>query len=220
MKVAKEGIPFIAGSVILTVVLFWMTGWFLGVVAGFLALFVIFFFRNPHRIIPDEPSWVLAPADGKVIAIEEVDEKNLLNEKRRRISIFMSPLNVHVNRIPITGKIRKVQYSPGKYLMAFHEKSSEANERNAVLLEGDNGASLLFVQIAGFIARRIVCYLKDGDRVKQGDLYGLIRFGSRMDVYLPKYSTLMIRLGDHVRGGETPLAKLLLGDSPSGGTVQ
>jgi len=104
-------------------------------------------------------------------------------------------------------------------MMAFNEKSSEANEHNAVIVEGDSGVKLLFVQIAGFIARRIVCYLKEGERVQQGEMYGLIRFGSRMDVYLPRYSTIMVMVGDRVRGGETPLAKLLLGDSTTGGCL-
>ncbi|MBI1908749.1 MAG: phosphatidylserine decarboxylase family protein [Deltaproteobacteria bacterium] len=208
MTIAKEGFPFIGGGALLTIFSFGLIHWGLGLVFLAPTLFALFFFRNPARVIPQEPGLIVSPADGKILAVAEVDETRYLQERRRKISIFMSPLNVHVNRSPLAGRVRDLHYSPGKYLMAFHEKSSLENEQNAIIVDGEKSASVLFIQIAGFIARRIVCYLKKGDPVERGALCGLIRFGSRVDVYLPLSIAVTVKVGDRVRGGETILGRV------------
>lgn len=206
VPIAKEGLPFIGIGAALTLIGFLLNG-FLGILLLGLTLFTVYFFRNPLRIIPSDPNLILSPADGKVIFVGPVDEDRFLKTKAIKISIFMSPLNVHVNRIPVSGTIEEVSYHPGKYLMAFHEKSSLENEHNAIVLKSDRGPRVLFVQIAGFLARRIVCYLKKGDSVVRGNLFGLIRFGSRMDVYLTA-GKVLVKVGDKVKGGESALGRM------------
>ena len=161
------------------------------------------FFRNPARPIPSpNDHWVYAPADGKVVAIEETTESEYFKDRRIQVSVFMSPLNVHVNRIPVPGKIAYQKYHPGKYLVAWHPKSSTENERNTVVIDNGN-FSILVRQIAGAMARRICWYVKPGDHVTQGQELGFIKFGSRVDVFLPLGSTVKVKIGEKVKGNVT-----------------
>ncbi|MCX8009787.1 MAG: phosphatidylserine decarboxylase family protein [Ignavibacteria bacterium] len=178
----------------------------LTVIPGIFLLFTLYFFRDPHRDIPQGEKLILSPADGKIINISEVEEKNYINARVKKISIFMSPLNVHVNRIPADGEIEYLKYHPGKYLVAYADKSSEINERMEIGLNTESG-KILFVQIAGLIARRIVCELKLYQRVEAGEKFGMIKFGSRVDVYLPIGTELLVKENDKVLGGETILAR-------------
>ncbi len=173
--------------------------------AGILFLFVLYFFRDPLRDSPSGENLVLSPADGKVILLKNVRDVEYLRSEAIQISIFLSPLDVHVNRIPITGKVRYFNYVKGDYLVAFHDKASEKNERAVIGIE--NGKfKILMRQIAGFIARRIVCNLKLEDAVNAGDRFGMIKFGSRVDILVPVQSEVKVRLSDRVVGGETILA--------------
>jgi phosphatidylserine decarboxylase len=176
-----------------------------------LALFVIIlqFFRSPHLTIDQDETRILCPADGKVVVIEETEEPEFLKDKRIQISVFMSPINVHVNRNPISGVIKYFKYHPGKYLVAWHPKSSTENERTTVVTENSEGTQVLFRQIAGALARRIVWYIKEGDVVEQGQQFGFIKFGSRVDVFLPLGTKINVNLGDVVKGGRTVLAVLV-----------
>ena len=181
--------------------------WFLGISSA-LYLWLIYFFRDPYRIIYAREQVVLVPADGKVIDIQRIYEDEFLEEDRIKVSIFMSPLNVHVNRTPIAGTIKYFKYHPGKYLVAFHPKSSKKNERTTIVIENNEGEQVLFRQIAGFVARRIKFYFQEGDAVEQGIECGFIKFGSRADVYLPLDADIEVEVGDKVKGGITVLAKI------------
>lgn len=169
---------------------------------------VIQFFRDPIRFTQVNADQIIAPADGKVVVIEEIDETEYLKDKRVQISIFMSPLNVHVNRNPIGGVVKYAKYHPGKYLVAWHPKASTDNERTTIVVENHNGA-VLFRQIAGAVARRIRYYVKAGDEVKQGKEMGFIKFGSRVDVICPPNVKINVNIDQKVRGGETVLAEFL-----------
>jgi phosphatidylserine decarboxylase len=173
-----------------------------------LTVFVISFFRDPERSIPAGDKAILSPADGKIIRLESCTEERFLKGPAIKVSIFMSVFNVHVNRIPLSGRIAEVAYRPGKFVSANLDKASAANEQNALLLEAAGGTKLLFVQIAGLIARRIVCWVRKGDPVERGRRFGMIRFGSRMDVYLPPNVQIQARLGQKVYGGQTILGYL------------
>ncbi|MDR2037108.1 MAG: phosphatidylserine decarboxylase family protein [Bacteroidales bacterium] len=167
---------------------------------------VIWFFRNPSRpLVPDEKK-VYAPADGKIVVIGEVEEPEYFHDKRIQVSIFMSPLNVHVNRYPVSGEVTYVKYHPGKYLVAWHPKSSTLNERSTVVVKTKDGQEILFRQIAGAVARRIVLYPKKGDQAIQGVDYGFIRFGSRVDVFLPLGTKINVELEQKSVGNQTVLA--------------
>src|ERR1700743_1078625 len=174
------------------------------------ALFVIIlqFFRSPVLHINADEKNVLCPADGKVVVIEETNETEVLKDRRIQISVFMSPINVHVNRNPIAGVVKYFRYHPGKYLVAWHPKSSTGNERTTIVIENSVGVSVLFRQIAGAMARRIVWYVKEGDKVDQGQQFGFIKFGSRVDVFLPLGTKINVGLGEVVKGGRTVLATL------------
>lgn len=174
------------------------------------ALFVIIlqFFRSPSIHISAEEHEVLCPADGKVVVIEETDEPEFLKDRRIQISVFMSPINVHVNRNPISGVVKYFKYHPGKYLVAWHPKSSTENERTTVVTENKEGVAILFRQIAGAMARRIVWYVKEGDQVVQGQQFGFIKFGSRVDIFLPLGTKVNVGIGEVVKGGITVLAEL------------
>ncbi len=174
---------------------------------GFL-LFTLYFFRDPERTPPDKPNVVVAPADGKIIILEKTFENRFLNEDAWQLSIFMSPLNVHVNRIPISGKIEYLNYHKGEYLVAFHDKADERNERNEIGIQSKYG-KVFFTQVAGFVARRIVSTLSKGDTVKIGDRFGMIKFGSRSDVYVPANWEVKVKNGDNVTAGETILFEYL-----------
>jgi phosphatidylserine decarboxylase len=169
---------------------------------------VVYFFRSPKRNILIDDAVVLVPADGKIIDISEVVEDEYFKDKRIKVSIFMSPFNVHVNRAPISGKVKLFKYHPGKYLVAFHPKSSKKNERTTIVLENKDGFQLLFRQIAGLLARRIRFYYNQNETVLQGTECGFIKFGSRADVYLPLGSEILVKLGDRVKGGLSVLAKV------------
>jgi phosphatidylserine decarboxylase len=169
-------------------------------------ILVVQFFRNPERTTPKNEQHIIAPADGKVVIIEDVEEPEYFKGKRTQISIFMSPLNVHVNRSPVAGTVRYYKYHPGKYLVAWHPKSSTLNERTTIVVETENGQEVLFRQIAGAVARRIACYVGEGDTVDQGEEFGFIRFGSRVDVFLPTSSKVLVKLEEKVVGGESVLA--------------
>ncbi len=170
------------------------------------AILVLQFFRNPKRNTIPNPNHIIAPADGKVVVIEEVTEHEYFNDKRIQVSIFMSPLNVHVNRYPITGEVKFAKYHPGKFLVAWHPKSSIENERTTVVVENETTGPILFRQIAGAVARRIVMYSKKDDKATQGVDMGFIKFGSRIDLFLPLNATINTNINDAVRGGETVIA--------------
>ena len=201
--IAKEGIPFLIPAALLTIFLGWM-GWkvltFLGIL---FTLFIAFFFRNPKRKIPSLQNVILSPADGRIIHVGECEENRFLKEKALKVSIFMSLFDVHINRAPASGRVLERSYHPGRFLMANVEKSSLLNEQNAFTLETEDRFKILLIQIAGFVARRIVCYAKAGDTLKSGEIFGMIRFGSRIDLYLPLEVKPIVRLGQHVKGGES-----------------
>jgi phosphatidylserine decarboxylase len=199
IPVASEGWPFIIPLAIVTVLLF-AFGWKnTALVSLALTLFVLFFFRDPDRTVPEGSDVVVSPADGKVIVVKDVFEPDYLKQDVKQISIFLSVFNVHVNRSPVSGTVELVKYNPGKFHVASVEKASLDNEQTAMVI-GDGKNKILVKQIAGLIARRIVCYAKPGDTIKKGERYGLIRFGSRVDIFLPKTAELKVRVGDRVKG--------------------
>jgi len=171
-------------------------------------LVILQFFRSPIFLITKDHKTVLAPADGKVVVIEETEETEYLKSKRKQISIFMSPVNVHVNRMPVGGKISYFKYHPGKYLVAWHPKSSTENERTTVVTKMANGTEVLFRQIAGALARRIKWYVKEGDSLEQGQEFGFIKFGSRVDIFLPVNAVVKVKIGDITKGGRTVIAEI------------
>lgn len=171
-------------------------------------LLVLQFFRNPKRFPPQGEDIVISPCDGKIVAIEEIEEPEYFKKKMLQISIFMSPLNVHVNRYPVTGKVKYSQYHAGAYLVAWHPKSSTLNERTAVVTETPSGVEVMHKQIAGAVARRIINYAKPGVQAVQGEDSGFIRFGSRVDIVLPLDANILVKIGDKARGGEQILAEL------------
>lgn len=177
------------------------------IIVVFMLLLVLQFFRNPKRITPRNKNLLIAPVDGKVVIIEEVYEKEYFKDMRLQISIFMSPLNVHVTRYPMDGKVQFSKYHPGKYLVAWHPKSSELNERTTIVLKNDVFGEIIYRQIAGAVARRIVNYAKEGMEVEQGDDAGFIKFGSRVDLFLPLGTPLSIELNDIVKGGVQSIAQ-------------
>ena len=209
LPIAREGYPFIIGSTILTalVAVFGLYGLALFLLG--LTAFVCFFFRDPERSTDAPDNAVLTPADGKVIQILQIDHNdNPLGEPAFKISIFMSIFNVHVNRIPITGVIKDISYHPGKFFSANLDKASEENERNAIKLQTTDSRNIVFIQIAGLIARRIACWVEKGDNMRQGQRFGLIRYGSRLEVYIPDDSQITARLHQKVSAGKTVIGYL------------
>jgi phosphatidylserine decarboxylase len=209
--VAREGLPFIFSGSAFVVLFFSLHLPVLGVLFAFLTLFTIYFFRDPSRSAEADEKSVLTPADGRVLEVKPLpprDPSNSVGEESLKVSVFMSLLDVHVNRIPVAGRISKVTYQPGKFLVANLDKASEQNERNTVTLETHDGYRIAFVQIAGLIARRIACWIKEGDDVEAGQRFGLIRFGSRLDIYLPGGSRITVEPGQKVRAGETIIGYL------------
>lgn len=213
----KEGHKIIFITFVITVATIFLTDYFIEnhwlqiliqlVFLVFLIL-ILQFFRNPKRHTKSNDKHVLSPVDGKVVVIEEVFEKEVFNDKRVQVSVFMSPINVHVTRYPIAGKVVFSKYHPGKYLVAWHPKASEENERTTVVLENGTFGKILYRQIAGALAKRIVNYAKFGDDVQQGADSGFIKFGSRVDVFLPLNTDIKVRLNQKVKGGETVIAEL------------
>jgi phosphatidylserine decarboxylase len=206
--IARQGVPFIVPLGLLTAVFaFWGNIWFSSPLF-LLTAFVTWFFRNPERKSPDDVKVIVSPADGKVIKIEDVIQNEFLNGPSKKISIFMNVFNVHVNRIPYPGKIEAIRYREGKFFSANLDKASPLNEKNSVLIKTDKGKQILTEQIAGLIARRIECWCQVGMHVNKGDRFGIIRFGSRLDVFLPVETAISVRIGDKVRAGETPIGWL------------
>ncbi|MDG1880811.1 MAG: phosphatidylserine decarboxylase family protein [Schleiferiaceae bacterium] len=185
----------------------WIIQFFLAV-AIIIYLLVLQFFRNPKRVTNSKEGEIVAPADGTVVLIEELEETEYLNDKRKMVSIFMSPLNVHVNRAPITGNVTYTRYHQGKYLVAWHPKSSQLNERTTVVMENNKTGPILFRQIAGAVARRIAIYCRPDDQLLAGQEFGFIKFGSRMDVFLPLEAEVCVKIGDKPKGGETIIARI------------
>ncbi|MEM1269704.1 MAG: phosphatidylserine decarboxylase family protein [Bacteroidota bacterium] len=217
---AREGYALIGGSAALAAGLalagYFLPGWagWMLIVLGLLSLlFTLYFFRDPKRTPPAEAGFqLISPADGKIVVVEEVDEPLYLKGRAKQVSIFLSPLNVHVNRIPADGVMEYVEYVPGDYLVAWHPKASEKNERSQLGLVHPSGAKVLFKQIAGAVARRIVFHVKEGDPVKAGERFGIVKFGSRMDILVPPESRIDVKIGDRVTAGHT-----ILGELPGGG---
>ncbi|HOJ51900.1 MAG TPA: phosphatidylserine decarboxylase family protein [Syntrophales bacterium] len=206
--VVREGRPIIAFFFVLMIAT-WFVGWTLVSTLLFLmAGFCVWFFRNPERTITGGDNIVSSPADGKVIGIEKEVTHELLPGPRTKVSIFMNLFNVHVNRMPCGGRVERVKYYPGRFFSANLDKASQENERNAVLVKRWDGKEVLTVQIAGLIARRIACWVKEGMEVKRGERFGLIRFGSRLEVFLPPEAEVRVKPGDRVKAGETPLGEL------------
>ena len=206
--IISEGFPFIIPLGLVTVIVFVAGFTWIAVLLLFLTLFVIWFFRNPERTMPENPLQLISPADGKVIGIDEVASEEHPDRTLMKISIFMNIFDVHVNRIPLSGEVLSIRYKPGKFLSADLDKASALNERNTVLIRTEDGREIRVVQIAGLIARRIVCWLKEGMEVTKGERFGLIRFGSRVELFLPRGTMLRVKKGDKVRAGETPIGEL------------
>ena len=206
IPLAREGYPFILASIFVTIVT-WLAGL---CVAGYIFLgitvFIVSFFRDPERYIPSGEDSIVSPADGKVIVVKRVTEGRILKAEAIQISIFMNVFNVHVNRVPASGRVSEVFYNPGKFFSADKDKASLENEQNALLIEAENGKKFAVNQIAGLIARRIVCYAKKGDMIEKGKRFGMIRFGSRLDVYLPVDCRVNVKEGDRVLAGSSILA--------------
>jgi phosphatidylserine decarboxylase len=179
------------------------------IVSLFLFVIVVQFFRKPTRTTVKNPKHIIAPADGKVVVIEEVVEIEYFKGPRRQVSIFMSPLNVHINFNPISGIVTYAKYHAGKYLVAWHPKSSTENERTTIVVKHHNGTEVLFRQIAGALARRICWYVKEGQAVEQGSEFGFIKFGSRIDIFLPLDAKILVNIDDKPVGGETVIAELM-----------
>ena len=217
MTIHKEGRLLLFVLLIVLFALNWALAYFLpeahgiqniAIVASLLFYLIILqFFRNPVFAILKNEKHVLAPADGKVVVIEEALDPEYLKSRRKQVSIFMSPLNVHVNRMPVGGFISYFKYHPGKYLVAWHSKSSTENERTTVVAKMKNGTEVLFRQIAGALARRIKCYVKEGLSLEQGQEFGFIKFGSRVDIFLPLDATVKVAIGDITKGGQTVIAE-------------
>ena len=218
MTIHKEGYTTIALSILFifvtnTVIKYYLseTIWFVWLwYALSFALFIIIlqFFRSPNRKLTIHDRQIICPADGKVVVLEETEETEFLKDKRIQVSVFMSPINVHVNRNPISGIVKFFKYHPGKYLFAWDPKSSTENERTTTVVEHKNGVQILYRQIAGALARRIVWYLKEGDQVEQSEQFGFIKFGSRVDLFLPLGTQINVNLNETVKGGVTVLATL------------
>ena len=206
--IAREALPFLVPSALITVIFLAMRLNLLTFVGIFITLFIAFFFRNPKRKIPPLENIILSPADGKIVHLGEVEEDRFLKKKVLKVSIFMSILDVHLNRAPVSGKVLQRSYHPGRFLVASAEKSSLLNEQNAVILETEDRLKILLIQIAGFVARRIVCYAKADDTLNKGEIFGMVRFGSRVDLYLPTEVNVTVRMGQHVKGGESIIGVL------------
>lgn len=216
MTIHKEGRALLFVLLIVFVGIIWASDYYLSdvlrnIIIGAYAIFyliILQFFRNPIFSVAKNPKHIIAPADGKVVVIEEVEEPEYFKGKRKQISIFMSPFNVHVNRMPVEGSISYYKYHPGKYLVAWHPKSSTENERTTVVAKMSNGTEVLFRQIAGALARRIKCYVQQGQKLEQGQEFGFIKFGSRVDIFLPLDAVINVKIDDVTKGGKTVIAQL------------
>lgn len=202
--IAPEGVPFVLGAAAATAALFFLWPKSLPIAAGLLlTAFMAWFFRDPGRISPSESGAVVSPADGKIVFCGDWPPGRYYDEPGKMVSVFMSVFDVHVNRAPVSGRVASVLYNPGKFHVASVDKASLENEQNGVVIETAGGQRVSYVQIAGLIARRIVCYLSEGETVERGQRVGMIRFGSRVDIVLPASATLRVKMGDRVRAGES-----------------
>ncbi len=218
MTLHREGKSLLISSLLIVLVINGLVAYFfpenvylretIVVITSLFYLIILQFFRVPTRHTEINPNHIIAPADGKVVVIEEVEEPEYFKGKRKQVSIFMSPINVHVNFNPISGIVSYFKYHPGKYLVAWHPKSSTENERTTCVVKHENGTEILFRQIAGALAKRICWYVKEGDQVTQGQEFGFIKFGSRIDIYLPLDAEICVNIGDKPVGSETVIAKL------------
>lgn len=207
-SITPEGYPFIITGLVVAVLAAFLGWFYISFLFIVITLFVCYFFRNPKRVTSNDEAVISAPADGKIIAIDRIDHHPIINGPARKISIFMSVFNCHVNRIPIHGSVDKVIYDPGKFFVASLDKASDLNERNTVVLKDASDRSVVIVQIAGIIARRIICYLKEGLKAVKGSRLGVICFGSRVDIYLPEDSFILeAKKGDPTRAGETIIGR-------------
>jgi phosphatidylserine decarboxylase len=204
---AREGWPFIAAAVALAIVVWALAGFAWSAPVWLVAVFVIQFFRDPPRAVPSQANAVLSPADGRIVKVEKVRDP-MTDRDTLLISVFMNVFNVHSNRAPVDGTVERIQYSPGKFVNADLDKASSENERNAMVVRLASGERVAVVQVAGLIARRILCYAKEGQRLTRGERYGFIRFGSRVDVYLPLTARPKVAVGDVVHATTTILAEL------------
>ncbi len=207
-SVAKEGIPFILLCAFIALICSILHYQYAGLGAVLATIFVTYFFRDPERILPEEQNVIVSPADGKVIRVEEIVDDRFFNKNVLKISIFMNVFNVHVNRIPLAGTVRRIIFQPGRFYAADKDKAALHNEYCAVIVSPASGQEYAVVQIAGLIARRILCRAELGDQVKTGERFGLIRFGSRVDLYLPEGTEIAVKVGEKVRAGETVLGNL------------
>ncbi len=203
IPVAREGYPFIAFIAFATLVAALLEYEFFATLLLFLTGFVFYFFRDPERIIPDSEDSVVSPADGKVILVEKIFDDRFVNEHVYKVSIFMSIFDVHVNRLPFAGVVEKIQYASGSFYAANTDQGGLANEHCALILSTSKDFRYAVVQVAGLVARRIVCWAEKGDTLERGSRFGLIRFGSRVDIYLPQQAQIEVRSGQRVRAGET-----------------
>ena len=218
MSIHREGYKILIFGLILLILinivfgLLWpgsqLLRWIAAIFTLIMYIFLLFFFRLPKRHLDPDPGLVYAPADGKVVVIEETEEKEYFKDLRLQISIFMSPLNMHSNRYPVSGKIKYVQYHPGDYMVAWHPKSSELNERSTIVIETENGKEVLIRQVAGAVARRIVTYAKVSQDVRQGDELGFIKFGSRVDIFLPAGTEVEIPILQQVKANKSIIARI------------
>ena len=215
MKLHKESTgTIVVASIVFALVsiisVYYLQMWSLVILVPLLVIYglVFWFFRVPNRDIQDHRENVVAPVDGKVVMIKEVEEDEFIKGKAIQVSIFMSPLNVHICRYPVSGQVIYKKYHPGKYLVAWHEKSSTENERTTVAVESLTNHKVVFRQIAGYVARRIVFYCNEGDQAKAGHEFGFIKFGSRMDVFLPLDTEIICKIGDKTKGGIDVIAKM------------
>lgn len=205
--VAVEGYPFLALCLLCVFAGFSLEYlWLIGG-SSVAALFIAFFFRNPERVVPSGENLCVAPADGRVVAVKNDVSMPLTGRPAQVVSIFLSILNVHMNRVPCAGRIQQIVYQPGRFLIAANARAAEENERNLVLMTDDYARDLVIAQVAGWVARRIICYRRVGEAVKRGERLGLIRFGSRVDLYLPLDCTLAVSVGDRVQGGTTVMGR-------------
>jgi phosphatidylserine decarboxylase len=205
--IAREGWPFIAVGVAAALLAGWLAGWWWSVPLWLAVAFVVQFFRDPPRAVPGDQRTVVSPADGRIVAVERAEDP-YLKRPATKVSVFMNVFNVHSNRSPVDGEVKQSWYNPGAFVNAALDKASVENERSALWLRSDAGADVTCVQIAGLIARRILCYAKAGDHLRRGDRFGFIRFGSRVDVYLPGEARVKVALGEKVRASSTILAEL------------
>jgi phosphatidylserine decarboxylase len=206
--IVKEGFVFIFGGLLLTWITTIVIGRGVGIFFGLLTLFVTWFFRDPHRVVPSEDGLVVSPADGVVLSISKIDEVKFIKGKAIKMSIFLNVFNVHITRVPVEGRVLEVVYNAGRFFAANVPKASLENEQNTVIIETPLGKKIVLVQIAGFIARRIVCWIQPGAVMNRGERFGLIRFGSRVDLIFPEAIDLQVAKGDRVWGGKTILGKL------------